>query len=53
MSLALAIRDACGIRTGTVHDLGVEGSRLPDGDVYLPLGAPLFLRAGVFVIQLR
>jgi hypothetical protein len=23
---------------GTVHDLGVEGGRLSDGDVFLPLG---------------
>jgi len=31
----------------TVHDLGVEGSRLPDGAVFLPLG--LCQRAGRLV----
>jgi hypothetical protein len=46
MSLALAIGDACAIRR-TVHDLGVEGSRLPDGAVFLPLG--LCQRAGLLV----
>ena len=35
MPHALRMRDQHG---GTVHDLGVEGGRLPDGNVFLPLG---------------